>query len=469
MEKSDIGLIGLAVMGQNLALNIERNGFSVGVFNRTVETKDEFLDLFGDYKNIKGYDRLVDLVESLKKPRKIILMVKAGNPVDQIIGELEKYLDPDDLIIDGGNSNFKDTQRRYSNLKDKGYHFMGVGISGGEEGALNGPSIMPGGSKIAWEKIKPILLTIAATVNGDRCCTYIGSDGAGHFVKMVHNGIEYAVMQLIAEAYSILKNLLRLGSNELSKIFEEWQAGDLNSYLIQITEKILSSIDPETGKPIIDIIADNASQKGTGKWTVENALELGVPIPSISEAVFARYLSGIKTERVHASHLLSGPEWQVENENSPLVKIVERGLFVATLCAYSQGFSLLRIASTQYNWELNLGKIAAIWRGGCIIRAQFLDRIKTIYEEKPDLPNLLLDPYFIKTLEENQKAWREVVTLAVISGIPIPGFSSTLAYFDGYRSRNLSTNLIQAQREFFGAHGFSRVDKELDKQYHHHF
>ncbi|PWI46855.1 phosphogluconate dehydrogenase (NADP(+)-dependent, decarboxylating) [Candidatus Heimdallarchaeota archaeon B3_Heim] len=469
MEKKDIGLIGLGVMGQNLTLNMERNGYSLAVYNRTKSKTMAFLRGVGKGKAIIGYNNIEEFCKNLKPPRKIFLMVKAGNVVDHIITELEKYIDSADIVIDGGNSYFMDTQRRCVDSEKKNYHFLGIGISGGEEGALRGPSIMPGGSEEAWENTKEILLKIAAKADNQPCCSYMGSNGAGHYVKMVHNGIEYADMQLIAEAYFILKNVLKLDATELARIFSEWQKGELNSYLIQITGEIFASTDSETGQPIVDMILDSASQKGTGKWTSQNALEIGVPVPSISEAVHARFLSAIKNERVEASHLLSGPESHYSGDKNLLIDATQKALYAAKLCSYAQGFSLLEIASIKYNWNLDLGKIAEIWREGCIIRAKFLNRIMTAFHENHVLKNLLLDPYFTKTLESNQKDWRFVVTLAINNGIPIPAFSSALAYFDGYRSAKLPANLIQAQREYFGAHGFKRVDKKNNQLFHHHF
>jgi 6-phosphogluconate dehydrogenase len=469
MDKNDIGLIGLGVMGQNLALNMERNGYKLAVHNRTESKTKTFLQGKGNEKNIFGYNSIREFSNSLKLPRVIFLMVKAGKAVDQVISEFEIHLSPGDIIIDGGNSYFKDTNRRCITAEKNGYRYLGVGISGGAEGALKGPSIMPGGSNEAWQNTKEIFFKIAAKADQQPCCNYIGLNGAGHYVKMVHNGIEYADMQLIAEAYFILRKILNLDSNELANIFSDWQKGELNSYLIQITGRILSSRDLETGRPIIDMILDRASQKGTGKWTSQNALELGVPIPSISEAVHARFISAFKTERVFASKVFSNPNIQFSEDRTKLIKATQNALYAAKLCAYAQGFMLLKSASEQYNWDLDLGDIASIWRAGCIIRAKLLSRIMNAYHENSDLPNLLLDPYFVKTLENKQNDWRYVVTLAINNGIPTPAFSSALAYFDGYRSSDLPANLIQAQREYFGAHGFERNDKETRNLFHHHF
>ncbi|MHA1979015.1 MAG: decarboxylating NADP(+)-dependent phosphogluconate dehydrogenase [Candidatus Hodarchaeales archaeon] len=469
MDKKDVGLIGLAVMGQNLTLNIENNGYSVAVYNRTKSKMDTFLQSIGKERNITGFSSLDEFSNSLKTPRKIFLMVKAGNPIDELLAELEKHLDPSDIIIDGGNSYFLDTQRRYGELKRKGYHFMGVGISGGEEGALKGPSIMPGGSREAWENLKALFFKIAAKSGQQPCCSYMGSDGAGHYVKMVHNGIEYADMQLIAEAYFILKKLLHLNPNELTEIFSEWQKGDLDSYLVQITAEIFASIDPETQRPIIDMILDRASQKGTGKWMSQNALDIGVPIPTVSEAVHARYLSTNKEERITASKSLSGPKLQYSGEKKFLIDSVQDALYAAKLCTYAQGFSMLKTASANYDWDLDLAEIATIWREGCIIRAKFLNYIRDAFQDNPDLESLLLDSYFIKKIEKNQQAWRHIVTVAINNGIPCPAFSSALAYLDGYRSAQGPANLIQAQREYFGAHGFERIDKEKNQLFHHRF
>ncbi|MHA2156038.1 MAG: NADP-dependent phosphogluconate dehydrogenase [Candidatus Hodarchaeales archaeon] len=469
MEKNEIGLIGLGVMGQNLTLNMERNGYKLAVYNRTESKTQIFLQGKGNGKNIIGYNNIRDFLQSLKLPRIVFLMVEAGNAVDQVISELEDYLKPSDIIIDGGNSNFTDTNRRCITSKKKNYQFLGVGISGGEKGALKGPSIMPGGSKEAWQNTKEIFFKIAAKADQKPCCNYIGIDGAGHYVKMVHNGIEYADMQLIAEAYFILRKILNLDSNELARIFSDWQKGELNSYLIQITGEIFSSRDLETGRPIIDMILDRASQKGTGKWTSRNALELGVPVPSISEAVHARFLSAIKKERVLASKVYSDPNIQYSGDRTRLIDATRNALYAAKLCCYAQGFTLLKSASEQYKWNLDLENIASIWREGCIIRTELLNHIMNAFTNNNDLDNLLLDPYFTEILESKHTEWRYVVALAITNGVPIPVFSSALAYFDGYRSANLPANLIQAQREYFGAHGFERIDKEPTKIFHHRF
>ncbi|MFX0085162.1 MAG: decarboxylating NADP(+)-dependent phosphogluconate dehydrogenase [Candidatus Hodarchaeota archaeon] len=466
MKKADIGLIGLAIMGQNLVLNLERNGFTVAVYNRTKNKTRDFIKIKGEGKKIIGCFDLEEFSERLTKPRKILLMIQAGKAVDSLIKELTEILEPKDIIIDGGNSHFKDTIRRSKMLKAKRLQYLGTGISGGEEGALKGPSIMPGGSKEAWKEVKVIFQKIAAKINGNPCCDYIGPNGAGHYVKMVHNGIEYSDMQLIAESYFILKNFLNLNANDLKNIFTYWNDGDLNSYLIEITKNIFGTRDPETGKPIVDIILDSADQKGTGKWTSQEALEVGASIPSITEAVFFRIISARKEERVKASNLLRGPKIKFLGKKDQLVEATRNALYAAKLCSYAQGFSLLKAASKEYNWKLDLGNIALMWRGGCIIRAQFLERIKTAYDRNKDLENLLIDPYFSKTIEKNQEDWRYIVGLAVKNGIPIPGFSSALAYYDSYRISSLPTNLIQAQRDYFGAHGFERVDKERGMRFH---
>lgn len=467
MTKADIGLIGLAVMGQNLVLNIERNGYTVAVYNRTTERVNEFISEKGFGKNIIGCHNLENFCNTLKRPRRVMLMVKAGTPVDDLISQILPFLTSGDIIIDGGNSFFRDTIQRFEKLKKERIHYLGVGISGGEAGALKGPSIMPGGSIEAWKQVEEIFHDISAKINGNPCCSYIGSDGAGHYVKMVHNAIEYSDMQLIAEVYFILKKLLNMTSNELAEIFAEWNKGDLNSYLIQITSKILIEKDPETGKPLIDVILDAAQQKGTGKWASQEALEIGIPIPSVTEAVYARNISSIKEERVKASKLLEGPTSQFSGEKDILVEATRKALFAAKICTYAQGFSLLKAASEEYKWQLNLGNIAHIWRKGCIIRASFLEQIEGAFHQNRGLKNLLLNSYFIDAIKDNQKDWRYVVKLAVIKGIPVPALSSALSYYDGYRNPFLPANLIQAQRDYFGAHGFERIDKELGRIFHH--
>lgn len=462
MAKADIGLIGLAVMGQNLVLNMESKGYCVAVYNRTAERTREFIDgpAKGKERIIPAYT-LEEFVASLSRPRKVMIMVKAGKPVDDVIDSLVPLLDEGDIVIDGGNSYFKDTIRRTEQLAQKGILFMGVGVSGGEEGALKGPSIMPGGSYEAWKQVGKILRDIAAKVgDGIPCCDYVGPDGAGHYVKMVHNGIEYGDMQLISEAYFLMKELLGLSAPEMQPIFQKWNEGELNSYLIEITADILGRIDEETGLPMVDVILDRAGQKGTGKWTSQDALDLGVAIPTITEAVFARCISAIKEERVAASKVLKGPQAKFDGDREQLIEDIGRALYASKICSYAQGFALLKQASETYNWNLKLGDIALLWRGGCIIRAQFLERIKEAYTRNPSLANLLLDPYFKEVVEKAQDSWRRVVSLAVQYGIPVPCFSSALFYYDSYRRDKLPANLIQAQRDYFGAHTYERVDRE---------
>jgi len=460
MSKQNFGLIGLGVMGENLILNIESKGFSVSVYNRTYSKTEKFLNTRAKGKQIKGFENIKDFVDSLEKPRKIMLLVKAGEAVDATIEKLLPYIEERDIIIDGGNSFFKDTIRRTKYLNEKGIRYIGTGVSGGEEGALKGPSMMPGGNEDAYKEIEPIFTKIAAQVNGEPCCTYIGNDGAGHYVKMVHNGIEYGDMQLISEAYFLMKNLLKISNEEMSEIFAEWNKGELNSYLIEITSHILKKKDEETGKYIIDLILDKAGQKGTGKWTSQSALDLGIATPTIAEAVFARCISAIKEERVEASKVLKGVEVHFIGEKNDFIEDIRKALYASKICSYAQGFALMKEAGKEYNWNLDFGKIAMIWRGGCIIRAQFLHRIKDAFDRNPDLKNLLLDDYFKKIVEGNQKSWRGVVKIAVENGLPVPGFTSALAYYDSYRTARLSANMIQAQRDYFGAHTYERVDKE---------
>ena len=460
MQKADIGLIGLAVMGENLVLNMESKGFTVAVFNRTVEKVDKFINGGAKGKNIIGTHSVKEFIDSLKSPRKVMLMVKAGQAVDDFMGKVIPYLEKGDIIIDGGNSHFPDTIRRTSYLESKGLLFIGTGVSGGEEGALKGPSIMPGGSTAAWEHVKPILQKICAITNGEPCCQWIGSDGAGHFVKMVHNGIEYGDMQLICESYFLMKKALGIEAPEQHKIFAEWNKGELDSYLIEITRDILSKTDSDTGKPLVEVILDTAGQKGTGKWTSQAALDLGTPAPTIAEAVFARCLSAIKEERIGASKVLNGPSEKYEGDKEEFVKAIKDALYASKVCSYAQGYALMRAAAKEYGWDLNFGEIALMWRGGCIIRARFLGEIKKVFDRTPDLPNLLLDPYFKEIVEKCQANWRKVVATAVKLGIPTPAFSSALAYFDSYRRESLPANLLQAQRDYFGAHTYKRTDKE---------
>lgn len=463
MGKSDIGLIGLAVMGQNLVLNMENKGYSVSVYNRTPEKTEEFMEDSAKGKEIIATYSIKDFIDSLKRPRKVMIMVKAGGPVDGVIDQLLPLLDKGDIIIDGGNSYFEDTVRRSRALEGKGILFLGVGVSGGEEGALRGPSIMPGGSKEAWEQVKDILIDISAKVDGSSCCNYIGPDGAGHYVKTVHNGIEYGDMQLISEAYFLMEELLGLNPLQMREVFTRWNEGELDSYLIEITADILGRADEETGKPIVDIILDRAGQKGTGKWTSQSALELGVAAPTIVEAVFARCMSAMKEERVAASKVLSGPciaDCQFDGDKDQFIEDIGKALYASKICSYAQGFDLLAKASKEYEWDLDLGSIALLWRGGCIIRAQFLNDIKEAYDRNRELNNLLLDDYFRAAVEEAQAGWRRVVAAAAKYGIPVPSFSSALAYYDSYRRDRLPANLIQAQRDYFGAHTYERVDKE---------
>jgi 6-phosphogluconate dehydrogenase len=460
MARQQIGVIGLAVMGKNLALNIESRGFTVSVFNRSAEKTKELLQEAPD-KKLTGTYSLEEFVQSLEVPRKILIMVKAGSPTDDTINGLLPLLTEGDILIDGGNSYFPDTVRRSKELEARGIRFIGSGVSGGEEGALKGPSIMPGGQKSAYELVEPILTAISAKVDGDPCCTYIGPDGAGHYVKMVHNGIEYGDMQLICEAYQLLKDVLGVNTEELHEIFTEWNNGELDSYLIEITRDIFTKYDEETGKPMVDVILDSAGQKGTGKWTSQSALDLGVPLSIITESVFSRFISAMKEERVAASKVLKGPAIKpYEGDRKPFIEAVRKALYASKICSYAQGFAQMRAASEEYNWNLNYGSIAMIFRGGCIIRARFLQNIKDAYDRNPQVRNLLLDNYFQGVVESYQEAWRNVISVAVTRGIPVPAFASALAYYDSYRTERLPANLLQAQRDYFGAHTFQRVDKE---------
>lgn len=458
MTKQQFGIIGLAVMGKNLAMNIESKGYSVSVYNRSKDKTDQILSE-NKGKNITGTYSMEEFVNSLEKPRKIMMMVKAGAPTDATIQQLIPYLDKGDILIDGGNAFFVDTQRRNTQLSELGIHFIGTGVSGGEEGALKGPAIMPGGQKEAYDLISPIFKDISAKVNGDACTTYIGPDGAGHYVKMVHNGIEYGDMQIICEAYFILNKVLGLNAQELHEVFSEWNKGELNSYLIEITANIFNKTDDVTGKPLVDVILDTAGQKGTGKWTSQSALDLGVPLSLITESVFARFISAMKSERVAASKILNGPMVKPFSKDiKSFIESVRKALYMSKICSYAQGFAQMRAASDEYNWNLKYGDIAMIFRGGCIIRAQFLQHIKNAYDSEPDLKNLLLDPYFKEIVENYQQSLRDIVGIAVQSGIPVPCFSSALSYYDSYRSATLPANLLQAQRDYFGAHTYERVD-----------
>lgn len=466
MGKQNIGVIGLAVMGKNLALNIESRGFSVSVFNRSREKTDEMLaETTG--KNVVGTYTLEEFVNSLEKPRKMIIMVKAGKAVDDTIAQLKPYISKGDILIDAGNSFYEDTIRRSKQLEAEGYRYIGTGVSGGEEGALNGPAIMPGGEKEVYDLVEPILTAISAKVNGEPCCTYIGTDGAGHYVKMVHNGIEYGDMQLICEAYSLLKNVLGMSADELHEVFSQWNKGELDSYLIEITRDIFAKKDDETGKPMVDVILDTAGQKGTGKWTSKSALDLGIAAPVITEAVYARCISAIKEERVSASKSLKGPSGvSFTGDREEFIECVRRALYASKICSYAQGFALMKAAAKEFGWDLNYSKIAMIFRGGCIIRAQFLHKIAEAYDKNPDLANLMLDPYFKDILENYQSDWRKTVSTAVTFGVPVQAISSAVAYFDSYRSESLPANLLQAQRDYFGAHTYERTDKPRGEFYH---
>lgn len=454
------GVIGLAVMGENLALNVERNGFPISVYNRSPEKTEAFMATRAVGKNAVAAYSLEEFVASLERPRRILVMVKAGKPVDAVIQQLNPLLDPDDMIIDGGNSLFEDTERRVKELEPTGLGFMGMGVSGGEEGALNGPSLMPGGTRAAYESLEPILTKIAAQVDDGPCVTYIGPGGSGHYVKMVHNGIEYGDMQLIAEAYDLMKNILGLNHQQLHQVFAEWNTTEeLDSFLIEITADIFTKIDEATGGPLVELILDTAGQKGTGRWTVINALELGVSIPTITAAVNARIMSSIKSERVAASKQLSGPALSFDGDTQLWVNKIRDALYCSKICSYAQGMALLRRASETYDYQLDLGECARIWKGGCIIRARFLNKIKRAFSEDPTLANLLLAPEFKQTILDRQTAWREVIALAAQRGIPVPAFSASLDYFDSYRRDRLPQNLTQAQRDYFGAHTYERVDQ----------
>ncbi|GAA0517764.1 NADP-dependent phosphogluconate dehydrogenase [Tatumella terrea] len=459
MSKQQIGVVGMAVMGRNLALNIESRGYTVSVFNRSREKTDEVI-AENPGKKLAPYYSVEEFVESLEKPRRILLMVQAGEATDKTIASLTPHLDKGDILIDGGNTFYKDTIRRNKELSEQGFNFIGTGVSGGEEGALKGPSIMPGGQKEAYQLVAPILDQIAARAEGEACVAYIGPNGAGHYVKMVHNGIEYGDMQLIAEAYSLLKGALGLSNEQLAETFSEWNTGELNSYLIDITKDIFTKKDDE-GNYLVDVILDEAANKGTGKWTSQSSLDLGEPLSLITESVFARYLSSLKTQRVAASKVLSGPVAKTVTEDSAgFIEKVRRALYLGKIVSYAQGFSQLRAASEQYDWDLQYGEIAKIFRAGCIIRAQFLQKITDAYAENAEIANLLLAPYFKNIADEYQQALRDVVAYAVQNGIPTPTFSAAIAYYDSYRSEVLPANLIQAQRDYFGAHTYKRIDKD---------
>lgn len=466
MSKQEIGVVGMAVMGKNLALNIESRGYSVSVYNRTT-SKTEAVVAENPDKKLVLTRTVEEFVDSLEKPRRILLMVQAGKGTDATIQSLLPHLDKGDILIDGGNTFFKDTIRRSEELAESGVNFIGTGVSGGEEGALKGPAIMPGGQKEAYDLVAPILEQIAAVADedGEACVTYIGPNGAGHYVKMVHNGIEYGDMQLIAEAYHMLTNVAGLSVDEIAEVFTEWNKGELDSFLIELTATALTKKDPETGKPMVDIILDRAGNKGTGKWTSQSALDLGVPLPMITESVFARYISALKEERVEASKILPKPaSYKVEGDKAELVEKIRQALYFSKIMSYAQGFAQMRTASEEYDWNLQYGEIAKIFRAGCIIRARFLQKITDAYNHKPDLKNLMLDGYFMDIAKNYQDSVRDVVGIAVKSGVPIPTFSSAIAYYDSYRTADLPANIIQAQRDYFGAHTYERKDKAGDRK-----
>jgi 6-phosphogluconate dehydrogenase len=467
MEKqSDIGLIGLAVMGENLVLNMESKGFRVTVFNRSIQKVDDFLAGRAKGKNITGAHSIEELVATLKRPRKVMMMIKAGPAVDEMIDTVLPWLGKGDIIIDGGNTHFPDTNRRAALVESKGLLYIGTGVSGGEEGALLGPSIMPGGSPAAWPEVKPIFQAIAARVeDGTPCCDWVGENGAGHFVKMVHNGIEYGDMQLITEAYQVMRDLLGMTADEMHLVFKEWNEGDLNSYLIEITRDILAFRDTD-GKPLVDKILDTAGQKGTGKWTGVAALDLGIPLTLIGEAVFSRCLSAIKEERVRASAVLSGPQKKFNGDRKAFLNDLRDALYASKIVSYAQGYALMKAAAVEYKWKLNYGGIALMWRGGCIIRSAFLGKIKEAYDKDPGMTNLLLDPFFREKVLKAQNGWRNIVSAAAVNGIPVPAISSALGYFDGYRCGRLPANLLQAQRDYFGAHTYERTDKPRGEFFH---
>ncbi|MFC1641464.1 decarboxylating NADP(+)-dependent phosphogluconate dehydrogenase [Myxococcota bacterium] len=462
---ADIALVGLAVMGQNLVMNMNDHGFAVSVYNRTRSVTEEFLATTAKGTNVTGYASLQELVTSLKRPRRVFLLVKAGAAVDAMIEQLLPLLESEDIVIDGGNSHFPDTQRRFEALRQKGIRFIGTGVSGGEEGARRGPSIMPGGHSEAWPFVREILQSVAAKVDGEPCCDWVGEGGAGHYVKMVHNGIEYGDMQLIAEAYHLLRDGLGLNAVELQAVFDDWNRGVLDSYLIEITRDVLGVKD-EDGTPLVDKILDAAGQKGTGKWTSVSALDLGIPVTLIGEAVFARALSALKAERVRASQLLTGPVPSFSGDARAFVSDVRQALYASKIVSYAQGYMLLREASREYDWKLNFGSIALMWRGGCIIRSRFLGEIKRAFDKHPHLENLLLDEFFRKAIDQAQEGWRRTVSHAVTVGIPVPAMSSALAFLDGYRRDRLPANLLQALRDYFGAHTYERVDRPRGEYFH---
>jgi 6-phosphogluconate dehydrogenase len=464
--KADIGLIGLAVMGENLVLNMERNGYTVAVYNRTVAKVEKFISGRGAGKKFIGAASIEEFVSSLERPRKVMFLVKAGQPVDDFIELVIPFLEEGDIIIDGGNSHFPDTIRRTKYVESKGLLYIGTGVSGGEEGALMGPSIMPGGSAKAWPAVKGIFQAISAKVeDGSPCCDWVGNDGAGHFVKMVHNGIEYGDMQLISEAYFLMKNLLGMSPDEMHEVFTEWNEGELDSYLIEITRDILGYRD-EDGEALLEKILDKAGQKGTGKWTGIAALDLGIPLTLIGESVFARCLSALKDERVAASKILNGPDAKYTGDKAEFIEAIRQALYASKIVSYAQGYTLMKEAAKEYNWDLNYGEIALMWRGGCIIRSAFLGDIKKAFDDDNDLPNLLLSPFFKEKVESAQAGWRKVCSVAIEQGIPVPTFTAALSYFDGYRTANLPANLLQAQRDYFGAHTYERIDTPRGEWFH---
>jgi len=466
MSKADIAVVGLAVMGENLILNMESKGFTVACFNRTVSKVDDFMNGRAKGKNIIGCHSIEEMVASLKTPRKVMIMVKAGKAVDDFIEQALPHLEAGDILIDGGNSHFPDTTRRTQYVESKGKLYIGTGVSGGEEGALLGPSIMPGGSKAAWEHVKPIFQKIAAkTDTGEPCCDWVGENGAGHFVKMVHNGIEYGDMQMICETYQMMKQGLSMTNAEMHEVFAEWNAGQLDSYLIEITRDILGYKDAD-GKEVVDLILDTAGQKGTGKWTAVSALDAGQPLTLVTEAVFARCLSAMKDERVVASKVLGGPAKKFAGDKKAMISDLQQALYASKIVSYAQGYQLMQAAAAEYGWTLNYGGIALMWRGGCIIRSVFLGKIKEAFDKTPDLCNLLLAPFFTEAVVKAQEAWRRVVIGAVALGVPMPAISSALAYFDGYRAERLPANLLQAQRDYFGAHTYERIDKPRGQFFH---
>lgn len=479
MAKHDIGLIGLAVMGQNLVMNMANKGFNVAVYNRTTSKMTDFVEGLGDRPagvvedgtadRIHGYEKLEDFVNSLESPRRIMIMVQAGGPCDAVINQLKPLMDKGDIIIDGGNADYADTNRRDVELREEGFRFIGTGVSGGEEGALKGPSIMPGGHAEAWPFVKDILQKISAKVgenNDIPCCDWVGEAGAGHYVKMVHNGIEYGDMQLICEAYYILKHGLGLTNQELYEVFKDWNDGDLDSYLIEITRDIFTVSDSETDNDLVDMIMDTAGQKGTGRWMCQHALELGVPTTLVTEAVYARCLSSQKDARVRASEVLAGPDTKFEGDRKQFIDDVRQALYASKLVSYAQGYVQLNAAAEEFGWKLNNGPIALLWRGGCIIRSVFLQDIKNAFDKNPELENLMLDDFFKDAIEQAQPAWRRVVSTAVQLGLPVPAFTAALTYFDGYRRATLPANLLQAQRDYFGAHTYERTDKPRGEKFH---